>query len=373
MIFTERFQCIFCESTLLNLIFDTDKTVPLGNFVVSDPDAPAHWMPYNVQYCRGCGAVQNKYVGDLNLIYENNFAGAWGSIRSTHNVLFADFILANKDIHSFCEVGAGNGSLSDLLLEKKPCPYTIIDPSFGGSREGKQVLSKYLEDCNDDDISANTLIMSHVFEHFYKPADIVKKLQSLQYLQSVYISLPDLEDFMKNGTYHVLNSEHTFFVTNSYIQRLFARFGFECRRTYYHEHHSVFFEFQKSTAVAMSLPPVLLDENTQEMTHTFFDRLRNNVAKVDLTNGPVYMWPCSMHTLFALSVGGLPADAITAVLDNSPLKIGKYLYGYGKPCLSFHEIIQSPQEKTILLTGGCYNKEVATIAQSYPQNHVYMI
>ena len=64
-----------------------------------------------------------------------------------------------------------------------------------------------------------------------------------------------------------------------------------------------------------------------------------------------------MHTLFCISLG-LNVSRINNVLDNSPLKINKYIYGYKLKCLSFSNIVESDEEKVILLTGGCYNSEI---------------
>jgi hypothetical protein len=72
---------------------------------------------------------------------------------------------------------------------------------------------------------------------------------------------------------------------------------------------------------------------------------------------PVYIWPSSMHTNFVISFG-LNKDRIINVLDNSPNKIGKYLYGYNLLCKSFTECIQSVERKIIILAGGSYNKEI---------------
>ena len=373
MIYETRTQCVFCKNNRLYRFFDTNYEVPLGNFAVDSPNTPSYFMPYNVLYCNDCGTVQTEYIGDLNLIYENNFAGAFGNIRSTHNILFSDFILENKDISSIAEIGAGNGELSDILLEKNPLHYTIIDPSFCGNREHKVVLNQYLEKYEDKDISANTIIMSHVFEHFYTPADILKKLYSLKNIDFIYLSLPDLEAFIEDGTYHVLNSEHTFYVTNQFIKEIFYYFGFRCTRNYFHQRHSVFFEFIRDIPSVDNVFPV--NKNTKEMTELFFNRLFQKVKDINYikdTQLPVYLWPCSMHTLFVLSFG-LPKNTIKAVLDNSPLKIGKYLYGFHYPCLSFQDTINKDTEKIILLTGGCYNKEVYNIAYKNPKNSIHFI
>lgn len=373
MIYERRTRCVFCEGEDLEQLLDQSYTVPLGNFAVASPNAPSHFMPYNVLHCTTCSTIQTEFVGDLNLIYENNFAGFFGSIRSRHNVLFSEFILHNSQVTSIAEVGAGNGQLSDTLLETKDIPYTIVDPSYGGSTHKKRILQSYFETCTQGDIQENTVVMSHVFEHFYTPKAVLQTLQSLATVDYVYISLPDLEAFIEDGTYHVLNSEHTFFVTNQFLKEVFAYYGFTCTRQYFHERHSVFFEFQREPpSKTLSFPN---NQLAKEKTLQFFSRLLSQIQlarALQETGLPVYIWPCSMHTLFALSFG-LDTMRINAVLDNSPLKIGKYLYGFQYPCISFETTVHSDEDKVILLTGGCYTKEVYHTALSNKKNRVLQL
>jgi hypothetical protein len=330
-------------------------------------------MPYNVQVCEQCKTVQTKYIGDLQLIYENNFAGAHGTIRNTHTTLFSEFITSNTKVQSITEIGAGNGELADSILEKREVPYTVVDPSFGGNKTNKTILPTFFETCKNEDIQTNTLVMSHVFEHFYNPCRVLQKFQDLSSIEFIYLSFPDLEAFIEDGTYHVLNSEHTFYVQNQFLKEMFEVYGFVCKREYSHARHSVFFEFVRTPSFHNKAFPV--NTNTKDHTERFFQRLFENIEEANtvLTSSlPTYIWPCSMHTLFSLSFG-LSKDKLTAVLDNSPFKIGKYLYGHSYKCLPFQEIIQTTSEKIVILTGGCYTQEVLVQVQKNPKNKVIVL
>jgi hypothetical protein len=373
MIYKERTECIFCESKQLETLLSKDFTVPLGNFAVDSPTSPSYFMPYNVQVCEQCGTVQTKYIGDLQLIYENNFAGAHGSIRSTHTTLFSDFITSNKQVQSITEIGAGNGELADSILEKRELPYTVVDPSFGGNKIKKTILPTFFESCKNEDIQSNTLVLSHVFEHFYNPRRVLQKFQDLSSIEFIYLSFPDLEAFIEDGTYHVLNSEHTFYVRNQFLKEIFEIYGFSCKREYLHARHSVFFEFVRNPSLESKQFPV--NKTTKEHAQQFFQRLFQHIEEANTlltTSLPVYIWPCSMHTLFTLSFG-LTKESLIAVLDNSPLKIGKYLYGHSYKCLPFQDIIHNTSEKIILLTGGCYTQEVLQQVQKNSKNKVVIL
>ena len=371
MIFEKRDSCIFCNSKEFKTLFSTPYTIPIRNSFETSFDTDYLYMPYNVQICSRCKTAQTEYVADIKLLYENNFAGFHGSIRNTHNTLFSEFILKNNDVTSICEIGAGNGMLSDTLMEAKSLTYTIVDPSFGGNTTNKKILSTYFEECNEEDIQCDTLVMSQVFEHFYKPVEIIKKIKSCKNIQHIYLSFPDLESYIRDGTYHVLNPEHTFYVDNAFVEKIFGLYGFTMKRIHFHENHSVFFEFIRGVPMLDDFP---VNKESEEKVRLFFNRL---LKAIDIVNSletilPIYIWPCSMHTIFAFSLG-LDSSKVTSILDNSPAKLHKFLYGYRLECLPFTDRIHDSQEKYIILSGGCYNKEVIHDVTTNPSNKVYTV
>ena len=69
----------------------------------------------------------------------------------------------------------------------------------------------------------------------------------------------------------------------------------------------------------------------------------------------ICIWPCSVHTQFLLVfINNLNIDY---VLDNSPKKINKYLYGHNLKCLSFSKEINN-KNNAVILNGGVFNKEI---------------
>lgn len=368
--FTTRTTCIFCSSNNLKTFFEQDYTIPLRNCPIEKGDSGYHRMPYNVQLCNSCKTVQTKYIGDLSIIYGDVFAGAYGSIRSSLNTTFAELIHKNAEVGSIIEIGAGNGELSQILLEKKDYLYTIIDPSYNGPANKRRLLAKFFEEVDLSTISCDTVVMSHVFEHFYNPTEIIAKLRNIPQLKFVHIALPDFDSFIEDGTYHVLNPEHTFYVTKQFITDVFKYYGFKLNTLLSHEKHSIFYEFEKVEMDNSLVFPSNL--NTEADTMAFFNRLFEHIKSANLHSNhiPTYIWPASMHTIFASSMG-LDKEQIVAVLDNSPLKINKFLNEL--PILAFNEVIQTNEKKLIILAGGCYNKEIFHQASKNSNNTVVII
>jgi hypothetical protein len=49
---------------------------------------------------------------------------------------------------------------------------------------------------------------------------------------------------------------------------------------------------------------------------------------------------------------GLNYKRLSGILDNSPNKIGKYLYGYNLLCYSFDELVKTENNNISIIMGG---------------------
>ena len=166
--YTERKNCIFCKSAKLLKTFGKNLIIPVGSYNLEKPNEKYEYIPFNIVCCTDCQAYQTLYLGDLNEIYKINHADGYGSIRSSMNSDFSDLIKDSiSDIDGIVEIGAGGGALSDNILAKINTNYTIIDPFYFGPTLNRNVIRSFLENTDLDDVDANTLVMSHVFEHFY--------------------------------------------------------------------------------------------------------------------------------------------------------------------------------------------------------------
>lgn len=83
------------------------------------------------------------------------------------------------------------------------------------------------------------------------------------------------------------------------------------------------------------------------------DKMNNIMTKN--SNNEFYIWPSSIHSII-LFMFGLNYQLLTGILDNSPNKIGKYLYAYNLKCYSFQEIYTNKNNKnTCIFIGGAGN------------------
>ena len=319
------------------------------------------FIPYNIYTCELCKTTQTKYLGDLNIIYKYNHANSTGNImKNLHkNVwnLLKKYIL---NITNITEIGTSYGILSNEILNNftQLDKYYIIEPTYMGIIQKKQIIiNDFFENVPYEKYSdSNTIIMSHVFEHFYNPKEILQKIAENVNIKNILLIWPDLEYYKDNNTFHVLNTEHTFYIDNNLIEILFNNYSFKMIDRYHYENHSVLFFFTRDN----NLEKLKL-ENINYSIDNYYNSLLNEKERINdfikinkVYNKKICIWPASVHTQFLLMI--LNLQHIDFVLDNSPNKIGKHLYGYNIECKSFNDNCNN--NIAIILNGACFNKEV---------------
>ena len=78
-------------------------------------------------------------------------------------------------------------------------------------------------------------------------------------------------------------------------------------------------------------------ENLSNIVKNMNQYIDNNLDK------KFYIWTFSIHSI-PLFTFGLNYKKLAGVLDNSPNKIGKYIYGYDLLCSSFDELLKTEED-----------------------------
>jgi hypothetical protein len=367
-----RNVCIWCNSKSLTDYFKDNYSTPIASYMQENL-TEFEIIPYNVQKCEECKSYQIKYLAEVYKVYKYNHAYSYGSTLKEMCNVFSKFILLNSGIKSILEIGAGNGFLADIITKNnKDISYTIVDPSYFGNKDNKIIINSIIEEYNTENCNNDTVIMSHVFEHFYEPVKIINILKAIKNLKNVMLNMPNLELYLKNNTFHVLNTEHTYFIENSFLEDIFRIHGYKLHNKLFFKEHSVFFHFIRMDELTTIDKPI--NVNSTELVSSYFNKIHNleNIISLKKNNNPVYLWPCSMHSQFLLNFWKDP-EVIKGLLDNSPDKIGKYLYGFKIPCISFKYILDLNIPSIVILNGGCFNVELETILSSPKYNNIEFI
>jgi len=370
--FTVRKKCIFCDLKLSDTYFKHDYEIPVACYSTDNPCY--NKIPYNILTCPQCKTIQTKYLGDLNEIYKVNHADSTGTLmKGLHNKV-KDIIISYKNsninINNIVEIGAAKGVLSDLILDDNiVSKYYIIEPNyFGKKRENKHIINDYFENVKFEDYKdCNTLLISHVFEHFYNPKEILSVIQKNKYIENFILVWPDLEYYKDNKVYHVLNTEHTFYVDNNFIKDLLNNSGFSLINKEGYKGHSVIFTFKREQNLQLKEL-----KNTNYNIDNYYNGIINLLPSINKfietnNNKKIAIWPCSVHTQFLLMF--LKNLKIINIIDNSPNKINKYIYGYNIKCLNFKKYVND-NNFAVILNGGVFNNEIKSYVTN--KNVIYI-
>lgn len=349
-IYYEQKTCIMCGGRELSQFFEENYKAPLS-FSFSYDTNEGKYLPFNVVSCETCKTVQNKYFGNLSLVYEKNHVDTFGSLKKEMHDLFSDFVVKNTSINGIIEVGASTDTLAQSILEKKDLSYTVIEPDFKGDRTKIKVVPSFLDHTDMSDISGNTIVMSNLFEHLYDPVGVIQKLYAAN-IKYIYLNNPDLETNTKETTYIILNTEHIYYIENDFLYALFEKYGYKLKETVPYKKHTIFmkFERQDSQNIALSLRNKTAIEDCKRYFHSMNDKI-SKINTLLKAGKKVYMWPAATYNI-VLFVNGLRYDLLTGLADNSPNKIDKYVYGYNVKCFDFKKLLESDEPDSILILGG---------------------
>jgi len=338
-------------------MFEKEFITAISLAYYSTPTENPVFIPYNIIICKHCKTYQNKYLGDLSLIYKKNHIDSFGKVKREMHETFANFILKTEDITGILEVGASTDTLASYLLSA--FPYSVCDPAFTGDLTRITVFPKMFEELDLNTVQGNTIVMSNVLEHFYDPVEVISKIQQCKTNKYIFINHPNFDFACKNDIPALLNIEHTFYIENAFLVNLFERAGYSCRSQLNYETHTVCFKFER-THTPTSIIPVNVT-SVIDVPKFFENKLRKVRAVNELLGQyeSVYMWPASSHTV-ELFTFGLNYTQLAGLLDNSPVKFFNYCYGYNVKCFPFKDTLMSASETTCIILGGsdCYLKEL---------------
>jgi hypothetical protein len=353
-IYKIRRSCIACGNNELTTVFSHDYTASLSLAFNEKPETPI-FMPFNVLLCNKCYAAQTKYLGNLSIIYSKNHADNCGSLKVEMQDLFAEFVGKNKQIQGIVEFGACNNFLSSRVLAKNSTEYYIVEPDYTGDPTGLHIIKDYAENVDIQKLPVNTIVMSHLFEHLYEPMKVLETFSKCSNIEYIYLNHPDFEHNVRNDTYVVLNSEHTFYIEHSVMFAYFAKFGFKLQERTDYNNHSLFLCFRREPQ-AIQDESCFVNKQVPNDMKIFFGNMKKIVNSLHKTieENPTkkyYMWPASAHSI-SLFACGFNTNLLTAMLDNSPNKIGKYLHSYNLYCESFQDVLQRADPNTCIIIGG---------------------
>lgn len=356
-----RKNCVICNIELKNKLFNIDLNIQCNPSVKYNDNNNDIIIPYNIFICENCGIYQNKYLGNLNIVYSKSHNNLLiSNLWKNHYNNFYNFIENNNiiyDNYKILEIGGGNNYLAELFI-KKYKNYSILEPNIYNKIKEIKYIEEWMEKYNyNNDNDNDIILLSHVLEHLYNPCELFK-------FKSKYIciSIPNMSKYVKNKFINVLNIEHTYYFEEIHIINLFLKNKYKLINIEHYLEHSIFMIFKYDEFIQVK--NILYNNIIKDDINNNFDMFFKKILKIkdDINfllnnnfNNEYAIFPCN-HYIQYLITFGLDIKKINYLYDNNSDKFNKILYGTHLICKNLDFFIK--KNIIIILIGSIYNYEI---------------
>ncbi len=359
----ERDTCPLCLSKNLSegLAPHINLKFPMLPVCVETPQNEDFLIPFTICMCKQCGLIMLKTIVDPEVLYKIFHSDGIGKIWDDHYNQFAELIKQYHKTGRILEIGAGQGKLIKKMIQYYSSGVEVMDPLYEGPRENIVVHPFLFEKETAERLQGqfDSIVSSHTLEHFVEFKEYFENSwKALKPGGFLFTSIPNQESNFAKGYGNQLNFEHTSICTNLHWMYLHYKYGFVIRKISLYLDHSIQIAAQKVEK------PVDYDIDIKTFSEKLLEQYARSIkermdkikqfAKPDKEN---WIYGASNFTQ-PLFVYGLEEGYFKGILDSSPLKHNKRMYGTSLICRNPDEIIPQNNNLRVFLNIGQYNKEV---------------
>ena len=314
--------------------------------------------------CKSTGIIQLDNLLPLDIVYQDQHNDGVGKIWNEHYISFADFCKKYNRPHVL-EIGGATDNIGGSYIKKYPSSeWTILEPHPQLVVNKKiRIIKKWFGDFTREKGEYEMIVHSHVFEHMYDPREFLYQInKQLKNGGLVVFSLPNMFEQLSHKYTNCLNFEHTCFLAEPFVDALLKSHGFKILKKSYFKKHSIFYAAKKTKEID-DPQIVVTTSHYKEFKKIFNDFTSYHLNLVDKLNkqmssfnGKVFLFGAHIFSQYLLAFG-LNNKRIEAILDNSPLKQNKRLYG-SRLLVKNPKIIKKYPTVAIILKVGAYRDEI---------------
>ena len=342
----------------------TFRNMPVSNGCTTNSKSDDIVMDQIWDICKNTGLVQLRELAPLDLVYKFPHNDGVGNTWENHDLELCNFI-DEMNLKKVFEIGAGNGRLGKLYLSKNTTNHwTALEPNHSYDEIVMPNLVHLREwfDLNYKiDKHYDAIIHSHVLEHSYDPISFLKTIHDQIDNDTLHIfSIPNLFHWVQNKFTNALHFEHTVFLTEELVDNILKTIGFEILKKHYHDElPCIFYVTKKSEPKKVTYSKSIYQENKKvflDYVAGQLDDVKKLNTKISKFDGEIFLFGGHIWTQFLIS-NGLNMSKIKCILDNSPMKQGKRLYGTSLKVKS-PKILKGRERVAVIVMVAQYSKEI---------------
>ena len=352
----QRTRCVICDNALSHLY--TINSLPISLSSTIEDIHKDMFQDQVVTSCSQCGCVQLENLIDPQLLYQSSHnitfhLPTW----KEHHMQFSEFIQKNSTTLSIMEIGGSSGALYQHLKHNNMLNYScmdICDANFDTSN-----ITYIKGNCEDylfDNV--NTVALSHVFEHLYKPKQFIENLAK-HHVQNVFISIPNLSYLLSSKSSSVIHYEHTYYVDYQFINYLFSIYGYSLHAYKEFKNHSLFFMFTYTNCNALNIS--YRDNIALEM-RTIYNNMYDRLTRYTMDENS-FIVPGGHMGQLIYTIN--KPEKIIGFLDNDTSKHNKRVYGTPYFVYPFSKLKEYNQPINVFVYAGPYVNEIVEQLSEY--------
>jgi SAM-dependent methyltransferase len=362
MHYTERLNCAVSGKADLEHLY-TFSNFPVFMGCSNQPESTDLKFDMSWSISRSSGLIQLNKLLPLEVVYSNSHgSGTVGGLWKKHHQEFAKFISTHNP-SKVLEIGGGSGILANEFQKIREIPWTIVEPNPSPVKDCQAMFIKgFFDEHFNFEEEFDTVVHSHVFEHVYDPLKFVRHISKFMSAgKKLIFSVPNMQAMLEKKYNNCINFEHTFLLSEPYIDHLLTNSGFGIiNKQYFLEDHSIFYLAIRDEKTSPQTLPIGLYEKNKKL-YLRYVRYHNELIldlnkKLESCSGPVYLFGAHVFAQYLIAFG-LNTKNLVCILDNDKKKHQSRLCGTSLVVRS-PSVLSGVANPTIILKAGVYNDEI---------------
>lgn len=348
--------CLCCGGTNLREVLDLGEQPMANSFLVS-PEESELTFPLKLNLCTGCTHLQLSHAVDPDLLFKNYLyvSGTSQTLRDYFD-WFASFTLKyfSTPPRTVLDIACNDGSQLDSYKRMGLSTYGV-DPAENlykiSSRE-HSVICDYFTERHAGELRSRKLDIitaQNVFAHNSYPLEFLKICKDIMHDTSVLFIQTSQADMVVNNEFDTIYHEHLSFFNTASMDALASRAGLhliDVVKTPIHGNSYVFVfqrrpgnrdlvEHQLKLERQRGLQDLTTYDKYAKNCHRITDELAKTLRDYKLQGYTVIGYGAAAKGMTLINFGKLEIDFI---IDDNPLKQGRYCPGSHIPVVSIDEL-----------------------------------
>ena len=352
-------ECLCCGSKNLSLTLDLGVQPMANSFLVNESDEELTF-PLVLNLCRDCYHLQLSHAVNPDLLFKNYLyvSGTSQTLRDYFDWFAKETLVYNPDAKSVLDIACNDGSQLNSFKALGLKTYGI-DPATNlheiSSREHEVICDYFKQEHVAHYMNRVDIITAqNVFAHNDYPLDFLKQCRAIMHDRSVLFIQTSQADMVRNNEFDTIYHEHlSFFCANS-MNELARRAGLhliDIRKTPIHG-NSYVFVFSKVAGDTSKVDAFLQEERDAGLNTpaTYVEYARRAQQAVNDLKEAIVAYRAEG---FVIAGYGAAAKGMTLlnyanlsldfIIDDNPLKQGRYSPGMHIPVVSIDELSKYEQ------------------------------